>query len=91
MDHREVDVGLRDLVDLGGQRVQRDVERDLEGFGIAVAGPADVLPRLFADVVALARHQTRAANFTAASALGSLEAAVAVRGDLGVIELGEVF
>ena len=89
MDHREVDVGLRDLVDVGGQRVQRDVERDLEGFGIAVAGPADVLPRLFADVVALARHQ--GGELHSRIRLGVVGGAVAVRGDLGVIELGEVF
>jgi hypothetical protein len=68
--------------------VQRDVEHDLDDFGIAAADPA-ALERLFADLAALARHQ--GGELHSRIRLGVVGGAVAVRGDLSVIELGKGF
>lgn len=42
-DDREVDIGTGDLIDIVGQRVERDMENDLQNLGIAVASGANRL------------------------------------------------
>ena len=40
-DDREVDLRLGDLVDVVGQRVERDVQHDLDDLRVVVAGEPD--------------------------------------------------
>ena len=59
MNHREVDIRLGDFVDVVRQRVQGDVQHDLDEFCIAVAGCPDVLQRFVIDVPPFAGHGRR--------------------------------
>src|SRR5688572_21945274 len=87
-DDGEVDVGLCDLVDVVGPGVQRDVQDHLDHLRIVVTGGLDRAQISFADMAALASDLYRKCH--GGLSLCVVRAAVAVGGDLRVVELREV-
>ena len=86
---REVDLGLCDLVDIVGQRIEGDVQHDLDHLRVVVACLLDCLNVDIRDVPTRLHQLDGEANRNVRLRIG--RDAVAIGGDFGFRELCQVF